>query len=106
MQTSHWVVRYRVKPDRVDQVRAAMVEFVEQVEKHERQLPIYHCLLEPDGTTFVHYFVVESDAALQFHRNTKHFRRFFRIVSSAAADEPIFTPMRLVAGALDRIATI
>lgn len=94
-QTAH----YRVEPDAVTAVKAAIEEFVQYVRENEPGTGLYAAWQQKDDPTrFVHLFIFEDEAAHQTHGGSEAVRRFESVYSPRLVGGPvIFTDFVQVA---------
>lgn len=94
-QTAH----YQVRPEAVDRVKAAIVEFVGYVEENEPGSRLYSAWQElEDRTKFVHLFIFEDEASHQTHGSSAAVRAFEAVYQPELMSGPvIFTDYALVA---------
>jgi len=94
-QTAH----YQVNPGAVDKVKAAIVEFVEYVTKHEPGTRVYTAWQqENDPTKFVHLFEFADEEAHNAHGASAAVRRFEEVYQPELAAGPVvFTDYRQIA---------
>jgi quinol monooxygenase YgiN len=79
--TVHVTARFAVRPESLDQCRAAIRDFVAYVEANEPDTHLYVSLHESDDETrFLHYFVFEDDAAQERHASSEGVQRFTGIL--------------------------
>ena len=82
--------RYQVNPGAVDKVKAAIMEFVEYVARHEPGTRIYTAWQqESDPTTFVHLFEFADEAAHQAHGSSAAVRKFEQVYQPELAAGPV-----------------
>lgn len=95
----HQTARYRVRPDAVDKVVAAVREFVDHVRDHEPGTRLYAAWQQADDPTrFVHLFIFEDEAAQAAHGSSEAVRLFESIYTPELLDGPvIFTDYRRIA---------
>jgi quinol monooxygenase YgiN len=85
-QTAH----YQVKPDAVDKVKAAIVEFVRYVQQNEPGTKLYTSWQqEDDPTRFVHLFIFEDEAAHAAHGKSGAVRQFEAVYTPELVGGPV-----------------
>jgi quinol monooxygenase YgiN len=85
-QTAH----YQVNPGAVDKTKAAIMEFVEYVARHEPGTRIYTAWQqESDPTKFVHLFEFADEAAHQAHGGSAAVRKFEEVYRPELAAGPV-----------------
>jgi quinol monooxygenase YgiN len=90
---------YQVKTDAVDQVKAAVVEFVDYVRANEPGTWFYvSWQAEDDPSKFVHLFTFEDEAAHVRHGQSEAVKQFEAVYQPELVGGPVvFTDYRLVA---------
>ena len=89
------MVRYRVKTEEVEAVRAAIGEFVDAIAEHEPNT-IYGSLLADDGVSFVHAMAFPDAEAEERHRQAEHTKRFVEALYPKCDREPQFTTFQVI----------
>jgi quinol monooxygenase YgiN len=85
-QTAH----YQVKPEAVDDVKAAIAEFVGYVAASEPGTKIYTAWQqESDPTRFVHLFEFADEAAHEAHGRSEAVRRFESVYQPQLVGGPV-----------------
>jgi len=85
-QTAHYVIR----PDGVDAVKAAIVEFVDYVARNEPGSHLYTAWQQADDPTrFVHLFIFDDDAAHEAHGASDAVRKFESVYQPYLAEGPV-----------------
>ena len=94
-QTAH----YQVRPQAVEKVTAAIVEFVGHVQQHEPGSRLYAAWQQQDDPTrFVHLFEFADEAAQAAHGSSEAVRRFEAVYGPELVGGPVvFTDYVLVA---------
>jgi quinol monooxygenase YgiN len=94
-QTAH----YQVQPTAVDEVRAAIEEFVRYVKDNEPRTRLYSSWQQAnDPTRFVHLFIFEDEEAHRVHGSSDAVRRFEAVYTPQLVGGPVvFTDYGLVA---------
>lgn len=90
---------YQVNERAIDDVRAAIAEFVAYVRANEPRTRLYAAWQQQDDpTTFVHLFIFEDEAAQTAHSESDAVARFESVYSPELVDGPVvFTDYVLVA---------
>jgi quinol monooxygenase YgiN len=84
------IAHYQVSPGAVDEVKAAIVEFVEYVTKHEPGTRVYTAWQqESDPTKFVHLFEFADEEAHKTHGVSAAVRRFEEVYQPELAVGPV-----------------
>lgn len=94
-QTAH----YQVQPSAVDEVTAAIAEFVGYVKNSEPGTRMYSAWQEVDDPTrFVHLFIFDDAAAHERHGSSEAVRRFEAVYRPVLVSDGVtFTDYRCVA---------
>lgn len=86
----HQTAHYQVNTGAVDKVKAAIVEFVEYVTKHEPDTRVYTAWQqESDPTKFVHLFEFADEEAHKAHGASAAVRRFEDVYQPELAAGPV-----------------
>jgi quinol monooxygenase YgiN len=90
---------YQVTESAVEDVKAAIVEFVQYVRANEPGTRLYAAWQEDDDPTrFVHLFIFEDETAQAAHGDSSAVKRFEAIYSPELVGGPVvFTDFGLVA---------
>jgi quinol monooxygenase YgiN len=96
--------RYRVRPDAVEVVKAAIVEFVDYVTAHEPATKMYAAWQQKDDpTTFIHLFEFADEGAQDAHGRSDAVRRFESVYTPELTAGPVvFTDYVMIASNRDR----
>jgi quinol monooxygenase YgiN len=82
--------QYQVKPDAVDEVKAAIAEFVDYVAASEPGTTMYTAWQqESDPTRFVHLFEFADEAAHQAHGESAAVRKFEAVYQPQLVGGPV-----------------
>ena len=85
-QTAH----YQVATDAVDEVKAAIDEFVQYVKEKEPGTRFYAAWQQADDPSrFVHLFIFEDETAHEAHGRSAAVRRFQSVYSPHLVDGPV-----------------
>lgn len=90
---------YRIRPEAVDDVRRAIVEFVDYVRANEPGTHLYHAWQQVDDpSAFTHLFIFEDAVAQQRHSESAAVARFEAAYSPhLVGGDVAFTDFDLVA---------
>jgi quinol monooxygenase YgiN len=90
---------YRVKPQAVEKVKRAIIEFVQYVKANEPGARMYVAWQQQDDPTrFIHLFIFEDAAAQTRHSESEAVKRFESIYSpELVGGDVVFTDHNLVA---------
>ncbi|HET7838564.1 MAG TPA: antibiotic biosynthesis monooxygenase [Rectinemataceae bacterium] len=93
------IAEYRVRPEAVGKVKAAIEEFVHYVKANEPRTRLYAAWQEEgESTSFVHFFIFEDEAAHKAHGESAAVKRFEAVYAPELVGGPVrFTDYRLVA---------
>ena len=97
--TIHQTATYRIDPAGVEEVKAAIVTFVEYVRANEPGTKLYAAWQRADDATrFIHLFIFEDQSAQQAHSESDAVARFEAVYSPHLVERPVvFTDYELVA---------
>ena len=85
-QTAH----YQVKPEAVEKVKEAIIEFVEYVKAHEPGTKMYKAWQDKnDPTKFVHLFIFENEEAQKIHSESEEVKKFESVYSPVLVSGPV-----------------
>ena len=85
------MVRYRVKKQKIAEVKKAIREFVRQVKKREKGTLIYESFqLDKHSTEFVHFMRFKDKKAEETHRKSEHVKKFVAVLYPVCEKKPIF----------------
>ena len=89
------IVQYRVKPEKIDNVKAAISEFVDAVKSNEPDT-IYGSLVAGDGVTFMHAMAFPDAAAEKLHREAPYTKQFVEVLYSSCEQDPEFVDVMVL----------
>jgi quinol monooxygenase YgiN len=91
---------YRVKPESVAKVEAAIAELVRYLQANEPGTQMYLAWQEKDDPTrFVHLFIFADAAAHERHGQSEAVKRFEAVYSpELSGDDVVFTDYAMIAG--------
>jgi quinol monooxygenase YgiN len=85
-QTAH----YSIRPEGINAVKQAIVQFVDYVARHEPGTRLYTSWQQADEPSkFVHLFIFDDDAAHQAHGESDAVRAFEAVYQPFLADGPV-----------------
>ncbi|UCF89009.1 MAG: antibiotic biosynthesis monooxygenase [bacterium] len=96
MSKIHMLALYKVKPDKVDEVRLAVNEFVEAVKENEPGALFYEAYQGKGDLSFFHLMTFEDGVAEELHRQTPHMATFVQKLYPNCEEEPGFVELELV----------
>ena len=96
MSKIHMMALYRVKMDKVDEVRLAVREFIEAVRENEPGALFYESYQGKGDLSFFHLMTFEDGGAEELHRQTPHMAAFVQKLYPNCEDEPAFVELELV----------
>ena len=96
MSAIHMMAVYQVKPDKVDEVRPAVNEFIAAVRENEPGTLFYESYKGKDDNSFFHLMTFENAVAEELHRQTPHMATFVQKLYPNCEEEPGFVELELV----------
>ena len=72
----HMLALYRIKGDKLEEVKEAVAEFVEAVKLNEPATLFYEAYQGTDDLSFFHIMTFENEEAEEKHRSTPHMGTF------------------------------
>lgn len=87
---------YRVKEDKLDEVREVVTEFVDAVKENEPATLFYEAYQGREDVSFFHLMTFENDEAEEAHRVTPHMAAFVQRLYPDCEEEPGFVELELV----------
>jgi quinol monooxygenase YgiN len=96
MSAIHMMAIYKVKPDKLDDVRLAVTEFIGAVKENEPGALFYESYQGNDDVSFFHLMTFENNVAEELHRQTPHMAEFAKILHLSCEEEPGFVELELV----------
>ena len=85
---------YTVRPEKVNEVKRAVVEFLAEIRKHEPRT-LYLVFRENGSHTFVHWMSFENEAAERRHSQAKYNDRFVKRILPNCLGKAEFTEFQL-----------
>lgn len=87
------IAHYRVRPEGVEKVKAAIREFTNYVSENEPGTRLYVAWQElNDPSSFVHFFIFENEAAREAHAGSAAVKRFEAVYRpELAGGDVVFT---------------
>ena len=93
----HLFVSFKVKKDKVKEVKEIIQKFVNEIEENEPGTISYNCFQEKnDETSFIHTMTFESEKAEEHHRHTDYVKEFVHKLYPMCKNEPVFSELNLV----------
>ena len=96
MSKIHMMAIYHVKPDKIEEVRLAVTEFIDAVKENEPGTLFYESYKGKDDLSFFHLMTFENALAEELHRQTPHMAAFVQKLDPNCEDEPGFVELDLV----------
>ncbi|MDF1535483.1 MAG: antibiotic biosynthesis monooxygenase [bacterium] len=96
MSKVHMMTLYRIKPDKLDEVTAAVAEFVAAVKENEPAVLFYEAYRGVGDVSFFHLMTFEDAYSEEKHRSTPHMSVFVQKLSLCCEEEPGFVDLELV----------
>ena len=89
------MARYRVKKQKIAEVKKAISEFVRQVKKKERGTLRYESFqLEKHPSEFVHLMKFKDKKAEDLHRKTEYVKKFVAVLYPVCEKKPVFVRLK------------
>ena len=93
----HMMVRYKVKDDKLDEAKEAIVEFVDAVKTNEPGTLIYQVFHDnADQLILFHFMIFEDEYAQTIHRKSSYVKKFVDLIYPLCAEEPVFTGLNMI----------
>jgi len=87
----HMMVKYKVKPEKIEEVKKAITEFVEKIQKNEHDTRVYEIWQQEDEpTNFTHLDEFADEKSLESHKNASHTKKFVDMLYPNCIEEPKF----------------
>jgi quinol monooxygenase YgiN len=96
MSKIHMMAIFKVKVDKVDDVRLAVTEFVDAVKENEPGTLFYESYQGKGDLSFFHLMTFEDGVAEELHRQTSHMTTFVQKLYPNCEEEPGFVELELV----------
>ena len=92
----HRMAKYKVKKEKLEDVKNAIIEFVDAVKKNEPGTQVYEAFQEDDEVSFVHLMSFEDANARNIHRNSSYLKKFVDLLYPNCDEQPVFTDLHLI----------
>ena len=93
----HMMVRYKLKNDKIEEAKEAVVEFVDAVKTNEPGTFIYQVFEDnADSLIFIHFMIFEDEYAQTIHRKSSYVKKFVDLIYPLCAEEPAFTGLNMI----------
>ena len=93
----HMMVRYKLKNDKIEEAKEAVVEFVDAVKVNEPGTFIYQVFQDnADPLIFLHFMIFEDEYAQTIHRKSSYVKKFVDLIYPLCAEEPVFTGLNMI----------
>ena len=96
MPKIHMLTLYRVKKEKVKEVREAVTEFVAAVRENEQGTLFYEAYQGRGDVSFFHLMTFEDEASEESHRETPHMEAFVQKLYPNCEEEPGFVDLDLI----------
>ncbi len=96
MSHIHMMAIYRVRREKLDEVKKAVAEFVSAVKKNEPGTLFYEAYQGVEDLSFFHVMTFEDEAAEGNHRRTPHMEAFVKKLYPSCEEEPGFVNLDLI----------
>ena len=87
---------YKVKKEKIDEIKEAIKEFVDEVKKNESNTLLYEAFQKDNGNTFVHLMRFKDESSEEIHRKSPYVMRFVNRLYQNCEKEPVFTRLSLI----------
>jgi hypothetical protein len=91
------LIQYRVKPEKVEEQKAAIIEFVNNIKAMEDPDISYASYQLPDGVSFKHYASLADEEAKARLQSQDFFRKFADEIDARCDEGPSVTPLTRIA---------
>ena len=93
----HMMVRYKVKKEKLDEAKEAIIEFVDAVKANEPGTIAYQVFQDnADPEVMFHFMLFDDEYAQTLHRKSSYVKRFVDLIYPLCAEEPVFTSLNIV----------
>jgi quinol monooxygenase YgiN len=93
----HMMVRYKVKKEKLEEAKEAIVEFVDSVKANEPGTIVYQVLQDgTDTDVLFHFMVFDDEYAQTIHRKSSYVKKFVDLIYPLCAEEPVFTSLNMI----------
>lgn len=89
----HVMARYRVKPEKVEQLKRVVSNFVDSVRANEPRTVLYVAFQEKDSLWFVHLMTFEDEQAQRVHEQSTYGQNFVEMLYPNCEEVPVFTEL-------------
>ena len=96
MDKIHMMALYRVKKDKLPEVKEAVSQFVAAVKENEPGTLFYEAYHGQGDLSFFHVMTFEDSTAEEGHRQTPHMEDFVRKLYPNCEEEPGFVELEIV----------
>ena len=96
MSKIHMLALYRVKKEKLKEVKDAVAVFVDCVRKNEPGTLFYEAYQGRGDLAFFHIMTFEDEAAEEYHRRTPHMETFVQKLYASCEEEPGFVNLDLI----------
>lgn len=87
----HMMVKYNVKPEKLEEVKKVITEFVDEIKKNEQGTRVYEVWQQDDEpTNFIHLDEFVDETSVELHKNSAHTKKFVDVLYPNCIDEPKF----------------
>ena len=96
MSKIHMLTLYRVKKEKLKEVKKAVAVFVDGVRKNEPGTLFYEAYQGRGDIAFFHIMTFEDETAEEHHRRTPHMEAFVQKLYASCEEEPGFVNLDLI----------
>lgn len=92
----HMLALYRVKEDKLDEVKEAVSTVVEAIKENEPGTLFYEAYQGQEDVSFFHIMTFENEEAESTHRSTPHMAEFAKVLYPNCVEEPVFVELDMI----------
>jgi quinol monooxygenase YgiN len=96
MPKIHMLALYRVKKEKLKEIKESVAEFVTAVKENEPGTLFYEAYQGRGDVSFFHVMTFEDEASEESHRQTPHMEAFVKKLYSGCEEEPGFVDLDLI----------
>jgi len=92
----HMLALYRIKEDKIDEVKEAVATVVDAIKENEPGTLFYEAYQGQEDVSFFHMMTFENEDAEEIHRSTPHMAEFAAALYPNCVEEPVFVELDLI----------
>lgn len=92
----HMLALYRVKEDKIEEVKEAVAIVVDAIKDNEPGTLFYEAYQGQEDVSFFHMMTFENEDAEETHRSTPHMAEFAAKLYPNCVEEPVFVELDLI----------